>query len=72
MTVCSVTVDINLGEISSCEMIEELESRGVLCFVNFGKDSAQAMFDAFKIGNVDEAMRIARKIAEASTGGILT
>lgn len=40
--------------------------------LTYYEDDMRLTFEAFKLGNNEEAMRIARQIAQDATGGILT
>jgi len=65
----TVDVDVELSDIDTDDLIEELESRG-----HDHLDSAELlteMFYAFKLGKNERAIEIAKKIAQEHTGMIL-
>ena len=64
-----IDVDIDLGEIRTNDLVSELRSRDV----DVGEDlnDMTEMFYAFKLGNINRAIELAKKIACDHTGGIL-
>lgn len=66
----SVDVDIYSDDLDDDDLIEMCESRGLIPTIDT-EDSIREMFYAFKFGNTDRAMILARQIAEEATGMIL-
>lgn len=65
-----VSADINLGDIDIDDLREELRSRGN--GVDEGSiEDVTEMFYAFKLGQTDRAIELAKKIAQDHTGRIL-
>jgi hypothetical protein len=65
-----VDVDVDLEDIDTEDLIEELKLRNV--GVPEGDvDDVVEMFYAFKLGREDRAMELAKKIAQDHVGGIL-
>jgi hypothetical protein len=65
-----VDLDVDLEEIDTDDLIEELRSRNV--GVPEGDvENVLEMFYAFKLGRNDLAMELAKKIAQDHTGRIL-
>jgi threonine synthase len=70
-TVCvTVDVDVNLEDFDTDDLLEELESRHIGVPVGNVEDVTE-MFYAFKLGQTDRAMELAKKIAQDHTGRIL-
>jgi hypothetical protein len=68
-----VNVDVDLDEIGNDDLISELRSRnlgGEVDLNSFEEDITE-MFYAFKLGQLDRAMELAKKIACNHTGRIL-
>ena len=68
-----VEVDVDLDEIDDDDLIEELKSRSLGDRVNLAdtdEDIAE-MFYAFKLGQDERAIELAKKIAQDHTGRIL-
>ena len=66
----SAWVDVELNEIETDDLIEELKSRNVGIPEGDVEDVTE-MFYAFKLGKNERAMEIAKKIAQNHTGRIL-
>ncbi len=66
----NVDVDVDLNEIDTKDLLEELKLRGQFLSDQSIND-AMEMFNAFKLRNIDKAMELAKKIACDNTGGIL-
>jgi c-di-GMP-binding flagellar brake protein YcgR len=66
----SAWVDVELNEIETDDLIEELKSRNVGISEGDVEDVTE-MFYAFKLGKNERAMEIAKKIAQNHTGRIL-
>jgi len=65
-----VDIDVDLEDIDTDDLIEELKFRNV--GVPEGDiDDVVEMFYAFKLGREDRAMELAKKIAQDHVGGIL-
>lgn len=69
----TVDVDVDLSNIETDDLIEELEGRGQTDRVPESIDEFDLteMFYAFKLGREDRAVELARKIAQDFTGAIL-
>lgn len=65
-----IDIDVDLDEIETDDLIEELKSRNVAAPEGDPEDVTE-MFYAFKLGNTDRAMELAKKIACDHTGRIL-
>jgi hypothetical protein len=65
-----IDIDVDLEEIDTNDLIEELKSRNTGPIDNSSEDVTE-MFYAFKLGKTDRAMEIAKKIACDYTGRIL-
>jgi hypothetical protein len=65
-----VEVDIDLEDIDTDDLVEELQLRNIGVPEGNIEDVTE-MFYAFKLGRNDRAMELARKIAQDHTGGIL-
>jgi hypothetical protein len=65
-----VDVDVDLDEIDTDDLIEELKSRNIGVPEGDVQDVTE-MFYAFKLGRTDRAMELAKKIAQDHVGGIL-
>ena len=65
-----VDVDVDLEEIDTDDLVEELQQRNVGIPEGNVEDVTE-MFYAFKLNRVDRAMELAKKIACDHTGGIL-
>ena len=65
-----VDVDVDLEDIDTDDLLEELQFRNVGVPEGSIKDVTE-MFYAFKLGRLDRAIELARKIAQDHTGGIL-
>lgn len=65
-----VDVDIHSDDLDDEDLREICEERGIFPDLDF-EDEIREMFYAFKFGNTDRAMILARKIAEEATGMIL-
>lgn len=65
-----VSVDIDLGDIDTDDMLEELRQRNIGVPEGSTEDVTE-MFYAFKLGQTDRAMELAKKIAQDHTGRIL-
>jgi len=63
-------VDVELNEIETDDLIDELKSRNAGLPEGNVEDVTE-MFYAFKLGNKDRAMELAKKIACDFTGRIL-
>jgi hypothetical protein len=66
----STWVDVDLDEIETDDLVEELQSRNV-GLPEGNIDDVMEMFYAFKLGRNDRAMELAKKIAQDHTGRIL-
>jgi len=69
MRTVSVTVDVDISDIDTEDLLEELAFRG-----NDYVDNSELlteMFYAFKLGKNDHALELAKKIAQEHTGMIL-
>jgi hypothetical protein len=65
-----VDVDVDLEEIDTDDLVEELQSRNV-GVPDGNVEDVTEMFYAFKLGRTDRAMELAKKIAQDHVGGIL-
>lgn len=65
-----IDVDIDLEDIDTDDLIEELKSRNA-GVPDGNVEDVTEMFYAFKLGRTDRAMELAKKIAQDHTGGIL-
>ena len=65
-----VDVDVDLEDIETDDLVEELEFRNVGIPEGNIEDVLE-MFYAFKLGRNDRAMELAKKIAQDHTGRIL-
>lgn len=65
-----VDIDVDLEDIDTSDLIEELQHRNVGIPEGNIEDVTE-MFYAFKLGNKDRAMELAKKIACDHTGRIL-
>jgi hypothetical protein len=65
-----IDIDVDLEDIDTDDLIEELKSRNTGPIDNSSEDVTE-MFYAFKLGKTDRAMEIAKKIACDYTGRIL-
>lgn len=65
----SVDVDIDDLDIPDEDIISIAEDRGLLW--GAAKDEAEALYLAFKLGQTDHAMELARKLAQDLTGKTL-
>ena len=65
-----VDVDVDLEEIDTDDLVEELQQRNVGIPEGNVEDVTE-MFHAFKLNRVDRAIELAKKIACDHTGGIL-
>jgi hypothetical protein len=65
-----VDVDVDLEEIDTDDLIEELQRRNV-GVPDGNVEDVTEMFYAFKLGRTDRAMELAKKIAQDHVGGIL-
>jgi hypothetical protein len=65
-----VHVDVDLDEIDTDDLIEELKSRNI-GVPDGNVEDVTEMFYAFKLGRTDRAMELAKKIAQDHVGGIL-
>jgi hypothetical protein len=65
-----IDIDVDLDEIDTDDLIEELKSRNVATPDGSPEDVTE-MFYAFKLGNTERAMELAKKIACDHTGRIL-
>ncbi len=65
-----VDIDVDLEDIDTDDLIEELKSRNV-GVPDGNVEDVTEMFYAFKLGNKDRAMELAKKIACDHTGRIL-
>jgi hypothetical protein len=66
----STWVDVELDEIDTEDLLEELKYRNINASVGDPNDVTE-MYYAFKLGKTDRAMELAKKIACDSTGRIL-
>lgn len=66
----TVDVDVYSDDLDDDDLIEICEQRGLIPTIDT-EDDVREMFYAFKFGNTDRAMILARKIAEEATGMIL-
>ena len=66
----STWVDIDLDEIETSDLLEELKDRKIGMPEEIFEDVTE-MFYAFKLGHTDRAMELAKKIACDHTGRIL-
>jgi hypothetical protein len=74
MTIATVNVDVDvdLADIDTADLIEELENRGTPCGTHSGfAEEIEEMFYAFKLGKLDHAIQIAKAIAQEHKGMIL-
>ena len=69
MTTVCINVDVDLSEFTDGELIEEMQERGIL--PSYLQEQMEEMFYAFKLGNNDRAMEIAKSIAQEHKGMIL-
>ncbi len=68
----NVDVDVDLSDIDTEDLIEELESRGLSSDGDtVFNEEIEEMFYAFKLGRNDRAMEIAKAIAQEHKGMIL-
>jgi hypothetical protein len=65
-----IEVDVDLEEIDTDDLIEELQIRKAGIPEGSAEDVTE-MFYAFKLGRNDRAMELAKKIAQDHVGGIL-
>jgi hypothetical protein len=65
-----IDIDVDLEDIDTDDLIEELKSRNTGPIDNSLEDVTE-MFYAFKLGKTDRAIEIAKKIACDYTGRIL-
>lgn len=65
-----IDIEVDLDEIETDDLVEELKSRNVAATESDLEDVTE-MFYAFKLGNTDRAMELAKKIACDHTGRIL-
>lgn len=65
-----IDIDVDLEEIDTEDLIEELQSRNVGVPESNVEDVLE-MFYAFKLGRNERAMELAKKIAQDHTGRIL-
>jgi hypothetical protein len=65
-----VDVDVDLEDIDTDDLIEELQIRNV-GIPDGNIEDVTEMFYAFKLGRTDRAMELAKKIAQDHVGGIL-
>jgi hypothetical protein len=65
-----VDVDVDLEDIETDDLIEELQMRKAGISEGTAGD-VEEMFYAFKLGRNDRAMELAKKIAQDHTGRIL-
>jgi hypothetical protein len=65
-----VDVDVDLEDIDTDDLIEELQIRKV-GIPDGNIEDVTEMFYAFKLGRTDRAMELAKKIAQDHVGGIL-
>ncbi|MNL50279.1 hypothetical protein D3C87_1732810 [compost metagenome] len=61
----------DLDDYSDGELVAELEDRGLVDVPMNTREAIDEMFEAFRIGKKDEAIAIARRIAQDTTGRIL-
>jgi len=66
----TVDVDVDLEDIDTEDLIDELKSRNVATPEGNVEDVTE-MFYAFKLGKTERAMELAKKIAQDHTGRIL-
>jgi len=65
-----IDIDVDLEEIDTEDLVEELKSRNV-AIPDGNPEDVIEMFYAFKLGNIDRAFELAKKIACDHTGRIL-
>ena len=65
-----VDVDVDLEEIDTDDLIDELKSRNIGLPEGDVEDVTE-MYYAFKLGKTERAMELAKKIAQNHTGRIL-
>ena len=65
-----VDIDVDLEDIDTEDLVEELKSRNV-DVPGGGAEDVTEMFYAFKLGKTDRAIELAKKIACDHTGRIL-
>jgi hypothetical protein len=65
-----IDIDVDLEEIDTDDLIDELKSRNVAVPDGDPSDVLE-MFYAFKLGKTDRAIELAKKIAQDHTGRIL-
>ena len=65
-----IDIDIDFDDIDTEDLLEELEHRSI-ALPEGSKEDVLEMFYAFKLGNTDRAMQLAKKIACDHTGRIL-
>ncbi len=65
-----VEIDVDLENVETDDLIEELQSRSV-AIPDGNLEDVTEMFYAFKLGNTARAMELAKKIACDHTGRIL-
>lgn len=65
-----VEIDVDLENVETDDLIEELQSRNV-AIPDGNLEDVTEMFYAFKLGNTARAMELAKKIACDHTGRIL-
>lgn len=66
----NVDVDVDLDDFDTEDLVEELQARNVGTPEGSIEDVTE-MFYAFKLGRLDRAVALARKIAQDHVGGIL-
>lgn len=66
-----IDVEIDMEDIDTDDLVEELKSRNVGLFPEADIDDVTEMFYAFKLGRIERAMELAKKIAQDHTGRIL-
>jgi hypothetical protein len=65
-----VDIDVDLEEIDTDDLIDELKSRNIGLPEGDVEDVTE-MYYAFKLGKTERAMELAKKIAQNHTGRIL-
>ena len=72
MITVTVDVDVDLSDIDTEDLQDELDSRmGDGSSDSSLRESIAEMFEAFKLGNDAKAVTIARELAQQTTGRIL-
>lgn len=75
MPTVSAYVEVDLADFDEDDLVDELESRGYRVIKNTAEEAdtnlIDAMLYAFKLGNEERAMRLAKELVQDATGRIL-